>query len=146
MNRSKLVSEGAVFTAVYIAILLLSFIPVISAIAIFLMPLPFIVFTSRHGWKPALLMTLASFLIAFIFTNLAAIPFTLLAALGGIVIGNAIYKKRSAYETCAQGTAAIAVALVLILLIIQSVFDINVSVIINELMGNAFQLCDIMID
>src|SRR5690625_1355653 len=139
MNRSKLVSEGAVYTAVYIAILLLSFIPVINAIAIFLMPLPFIVFTSRHGWKPALLMTLASFLITFIFTNLTAIPFTLLAALGGIVIGNAIHNKRSAYETWAQGTAAIAVALVLILLIIQSVFDINFSALINEQTGNAVQ-------
>ena len=136
MNKSKRVTEGAILTAIFIVILASTFIPLLSMITIFLLPVPLVIFTYRHGWKPALVMAMASFFVAFIFTNIVAIPLTLPAIIGGIVIGDAVHKKRSAYETWAQGTAGLAVALVIGLLFTQLVFDINFSSEIDQQMNN----------
>lgn len=136
MNKSKQVTEGAVLTAVFIILLLLSFLPLLSIITSFLLPLPFIIFTYKHGWKPALIMVMSAFLLGYIITNILAISITIIAALGGVVIGNAMHHKRSAYETWAQGTAGYAVALVLALLFVQFAFDINFSAEIDQQMGS----------
>src|SRR5699024_1933962 len=51
---------------------------------------------------------------------------TLLMALGGIMIGKAIYDGRSAYETWAGGTLGVIYGLLIVFIIIQFVLQINI--------------------
>lgn len=136
MNNSKQVTDGAILTTIFIVLLLISFIPLLSVITAFLLPIPFIIFTYKHGWKPALVMVMAAFLLGFILKNIVALPVTIIATIGGVVIGRAMHQKRSAYETWAQGTAGFAVAIVLSILFIQFTFDVNFSAEIDKQMSS----------
>lgn len=135
MDKSKQITEGAILTAIYVVLLLMaSFLPLIGTIVLFLLPIPFIIFTYKHGWQPALLMAAAALVLSSIFASVFSIPVTMIAVIGGIMVGSAIYQKRSAYETLARGAAGFAVALVIALLLSQVVFDINFAETIDEQM------------
>ncbi|QGS69831.1 DUF2232 domain-containing protein [Oceanobacillus sp. 143] len=70
-------------------IMLLSiFIPIFSI----LLPIPFILYSAKYDWKPTLLMFVVAILLAVIFTTILSLPTVVLMGLGGIMIGNAIYK------------------------------------------------------
>src|SRR5699024_8144288 len=61
------------------------------------------------------------------------------SAIGGIVIGNGMHRKKNAYDTWARGTVAYVVGFVLILAMLQFVFSINIfdeiNLVIDELMA-----------
>lgn len=126
MNQSKRLTEGALFSAIYIALMLVTFIPVLALIAIFLLPVPFVIYTSRHGAKSGALMSIVAIIFTALFFTIASVPLTILMALGGVLIGHAIYKKRSAYETLAYGTVGFIAGLLFTVIILQILFGINV--------------------
>ncbi len=127
MNQSKQLTDGALLTAVFIGILLVSmFIPILAMVSIFLLPIPFILYTSRHDWKPALLMLTAALLITILLTTIYTLPLTIVAGLGGILIGSAIYRKLTAYETWARGTFGFIIGLLFAFVFTQFVFDVNI--------------------
>jgi len=147
MDRSKQITEGAILTAIYVVLLLVSFlIPLIGTLMLVVLPIPFIIFTYKHGWKPSLIMAIAAAVVSFIFTNVITIPMTLVTAIGGIMIGSGLHQKRSSYETWARGTAGFAVGLVLSFLFVQLVFDINISQEIDQQMGMVMEQSNQMIE
>lgn len=128
MNKSKQLREGVILTAVFSVLLLASFlVPLLGSIILFVLPIPFVIYTNKYGWKPALIMGIATMLIGLILVNIISIPITLTAVMGGVAIGHGLHLKRSSYETLTQGTAGLAVAFVLTLAFSQVVFDINFS-------------------
>src|SRR5699024_8597582 len=73
------------------------------------------------------------------FATIVSLPMTLLSAIGGIVIGNGMHRKKNAYDTWARGTVAYVVGFVLILAMLQFVFSINIfddiNIVIDEMMA-----------
>jgi len=127
MNYSKKITEGALLTAVYIVLLLVViFVPFIFTFGVFILPIPFIIYASRHNWKPSLMMLLTAILLSLIFATVISLPITLLVGIGGIVIGSAIHQKLSSYETWARGTIGFIIGMVLVILILQFVADVNI--------------------
>lgn len=127
MNQSKKITDGALLTTVYIALLLIIvFVPFIVMIGVFILPIPFIIYAARHGFKPTLVMFLVTLLLTSIFATVVSLPMTILAGIGGIVVGSAIHRKSTAYETWAQGTLGFVVGLVLIMVLLQLFMDINI--------------------
>lgn len=127
MNHSKKITEGALLIAVYVVLLLVVlFVPFIFPFGIFILPIPFIIFASRHSWKPSILMLVVSILISLIFATVISLPLTLFVAIGGIVIGTAIYQNLTAYETWARGTVGYVIGMVLVILLLQFVVGINI--------------------
>src|SRR5699024_4739619 len=105
MTGSKKITEGALLTAVYIALLWMpGFIPVIRMLTFFALAIPFIIYTAKHNWQAALMMFIVAIMLSLIFDTLFSLPMTLLMAFGGIMIGKAINDGRSAYATWARGT------------------------------------------
>lgn len=140
MNQSKQITDGAIFTAIYIIlILLIIFIPFLSTFVLFLIPVPFIIYTSMHGYKPAVVMVLAAFLLTSIVATLISIPLTLLATFGGITIGHAIYKGKDAYTTLAFGTMGFIISLVGIFILTELVFSVHIYSEIDALIAESLE-------
>src|SRR5699024_9547551 len=78
-------------------------------------------------------------LLTAMFATIVSLPMTLLSAIGGIVIGNGMHRKKNAYDTWARGTVACVVGFVLILAMLQFVFSINIfaeiKLLIDEMMA-----------
>lgn len=127
MNQSKKITDGAFLIAVYNVLLLLCvFIPFMVMIGIFLLPIPFIMYTERHGIKAAIVMFIAAIILSFIIATIVSLPITLLVGIGGVMIGFAMYRGVRPYEVWAQGTLGFIVGFVLVILILQFVMGINI--------------------
>lgn len=126
MNQSKRLTEGALLTAIFIVLILVSvFVPVLSFFAMFVLPVPFVIYASRYDWRPSLIMLAVSMLLSILFATLFSLPVTLLMGLGGIMIGSAIYRKLTPYETWARGTFGFIIGLLFAFVFTQYVFGVN---------------------
>ncbi|MGX4671189.1 YybS family protein [Cerasibacillus sp. JNUCC 74] len=141
MNQSKRMTDGALLTAVFIVILLASmFIPILSVAAILFLPIPFIMFTSRYDWKPALLMLVAAILSSILVATFISIPLAVPAAIGGIMIGGAIHKNLSAYETWARGTFGFIIGLLFAFVFTQVVLQVNILNEFKQITDESFKM------
>ncbi|SFD70694.1 Uncharacterized conserved protein YybS, DUF2232 family [Lentibacillus persicus] len=131
MNQSRQLTDGALLTAVFMILMLISaFVPVITLIATFLLPVPFILFSSRYDWKPSIVMLIAAVILSSLLTSIFSLPIPVLMGIGGIMIGSAVYRKLSPYETWARGTIGFVIGLVFIFVFSQYAFQVNL---VNEI-------------
>lgn len=50
MNQSRKLTDGALLLVIYVMLLLITiFVPILTMIGMFLLPIPFILYTARHG-------------------------------------------------------------------------------------------------
>jgi len=127
MGKSNKITDAALLTAAYIILLLITaFIPLLGTFTFFALPIPFILYTAKYNWQPALMMFIVASLLSLIFATLFSLPMTLLMAIGGIMIGSAIYESKSAYETWARGAVGFVIGLIFVFIIIQFLFQINI--------------------
>lgn len=141
MNKSKQLIDGALLTAVFIVMLLVTiFVPVISMLTIFLLAVPFVVFTAKHDWKPSLLMFIVAILLSILFATVVSLPITILSGIGGIVIGSAIYRERSPYETLAKGTVGFAIGILLLIFFNNALLNVNIIDEFNQQVDEAVEM------
>lgn len=127
MKQSKPVRTGAMYLGIYLLLLLLTiFIPAVELVTIFLLPLPFIVYTVQFGWKSGAGLAGAVFLLSILLFPGISLPFAFVAVFGGYMAGSAISAGSSAYETWARGTVGYLLGLISAFLFIQSVFSVNI--------------------
>lgn len=127
MKKTNKITDGALLTAIYIVLLLtVVFIPVMFLPGLIMLPIPFIVYATRYSYRPAIVMFLVALALTLLVATFISLPITLLAGVGGIVIGHAIYTGRKPYEIWAQGTLGYIVSLIVIFVLAQLVFNINI--------------------
>src|SRR5699024_900606 len=127
MNKSSKLTEGALLTAVYIVILLFFvFVPLVGAIGIFLLSVPFVMYTERYGAGEGAFNFMAPSVMTFIFAIVVSVPITILVGISGIVIGKAMQRSLKPYEIWARGTIGYVVGIVILLLFIQFVLQVNI--------------------
>ncbi|RDW16774.1 YybS family protein [Oceanobacillus chungangensis] len=137
MNQSKKITEGALFLAVFMILMLLSmFIPIFTI----LLPVPFILYSAKYDWKPTLIVFVGAILFGTIITTLLSLPVIVLMGLGGIMIGNAIYKNLSAYETLARGTFGFIIGLLFSFVFTQVVADVNIVEDMNQMVEESITM------
>ncbi|HLS07766.1 YybS family protein [Lentibacillus sp.] len=141
MSQSRQLTEGALLTAVFMILMLIAaFVPVITLIATFLLPVPFILFASRYDWKPSIVMLIAASILSSLLTTIFSLPLPILMGLGGIMVGSAIYRKLSAYETLARGTIGFVIGFVFIFIFSQYVFQVNLVSEMNDLIQQSITM------
>ncbi|TRM11030.1 DUF2232 domain-containing protein [Lentibacillus cibarius] len=141
MNQSKQLTDGALLTAVFIILMLISaFVPVISIAAVFLLPVPFVLFASRYDWKPSIVMLLAAIGLSVIFTSIYSALIPVLMGIGGIMIGRGIYRKYTAYETLASGTIGFVAGLVALFLFSQVFLQVNLINEMDEMLQESLEM------
>ena len=141
MNQSKKITDGALLTRIFIVLLLLQFfVPFLSMIVMFLLPVPFIMYAYKHDWKPSILVFILALILSALLMSVVSIPFTVLAGFGGIMIGTAMNRNLSAYESWARGTVGFVIGLLLFLIIGQMVFQVHFVEEFNQMVQESFEM------
>ncbi len=127
MKEANKITEGALLTTIYIVLLMLIvFVPILSTIGLFILPIPFIIYAMKHGYQPAIVMFFVALGLSMLFATIVSLPVTLLSGLGGIVIGTSLHAKKKPYEVWANGSIGFIVAMIVVVLILQFAFNINI--------------------
>lgn len=141
MNSTKRIKDGAISLAVFIVLLFIwMFAPVLSTFLIFLLPVPFIVYTYKHDWKNGFVMFLASSILAAFILSVFSLPVTLVAGIGGILIGHGMHKRYSAYETLARGVLGFIVGILGLYVITQLLLGVNWTESIREMLAESIEI------
>lgn len=131
MNQSKKITEGALLTAIFIILMFVTvFVPGISLITLFILPVPFIFYSFKYNWQASLIMLGVAVLLSSLFATIISLPLAILASIGGIMIGTSMHQGLTAYETWARGTVGFIIGLLLAFIFVQVGLQINL---INEL-------------
>ncbi|SET15426.1 Uncharacterized conserved protein YybS, DUF2232 family [Salinibacillus kushneri] len=147
MKKSNVRTEGALFSGIYIILLLITFyIPGISYLTIFLTPVPFILYTYKHGLKPGLMMLFVTLVISILFATVFSLPLTVFAALGGISIGACLHYRKTTYETWAIGSVAYALGFVIVFILAQWLFDFNLMDELNHVIDSSMNTSEEMME
>ncbi|UOQ44782.1 YybS family protein [Halobacillus salinarum] len=147
MKDTRRITEGALMTGIYLLLLLvIIFIPgIIGAILMFVLPVPFIYYSYRHGFKAGILVFIVSTLVSIIFGLAFSLPTTLLAGVGGLFVGGSMHKKRSSYETLAMGSVGFIIGFVAVYFISQTFFGVNWADQINEMIEQSISMSEKML-
>lgn len=141
MKEANKITEGALLTAIYIVLLLIVlFVPFIFLFGLVILPIPFIVYAERYDYKPALMMFLVALILTALFATIVSLPLTLLAGIGGITIGTALYRQRKPYEVWARGTISFISAIIVIILMMQFALDLNIYTETEKLINESFEM------
>lgn len=93
-NVNKL-TEGAILLALFAVILLITvYVPIIGSFLNFVLPLPFIIFSSKNNFKYIAAFLVASILISFITSSLTGTGLMLIYGITGTVIGCLLQKSK----------------------------------------------------
>ncbi|MEY8349090.1 YybS family protein [Bacillus cereus] len=126
MKRTRLITEGAALLAVY-AVLLLTFlyVPVISTVAIFILPLPFLLFMVRYPFSSTCMFLGASLLVTIIISSPLSLMNTFMSGIIGISLGYMYKKKKGPTEILLVGTLVYLLNFVLIYVVSVQFFNID---------------------
>lgn len=128
MNSSNATKDGIMYGAIYVVLLLTTFfVPFLGILIMFVLPLPFLIYTYKHELKTSVIMFIITLLVSSLFLFYISLPLTLLMGLGGIALGYGLKHKRKSYETLALGTLGYTVGLALVYIISQFLFQVNWS-------------------
>nr|WP_282958537.1 YybS family protein [Metabacillus idriensis] len=118
-------TEGAILLALFTVLTLMTlYLPLFGAFLMVFLPLPFILYTVRHGIKAAFTLMAASIFITLIVGSLFALPLTLTYALSGIVMGY-FYQKRQTAGALIGGTIAFLISFVVMYAASAAFFQID---------------------
>lgn len=125
MKRVNVLTEGAILLALFTVLTLMTlYLPLFGAFLMVFLPLPFILYTVRHGIKAAFTLMAASIFITLIVGSLFALPLTLTYALSGIVMGY-FYQKRQTAGALIGGTIAFLISFVVMYAASAAFFQID---------------------
>ncbi|MCF6139101.1 YybS family protein [Pseudalkalibacillus berkeleyi] len=128
MNQTRALTEGAILASLYAVLFLITlYVPILSAFTLFLLPLPFIVYTVRHGFKKSILLGIIAIVLSVILGSLAAINIPIMFGTVGVVLGALYQRKSSAFALLLGGTLAYLANLILIYVVSILFMDINLA-------------------
>ncbi|KGP73205.1 YybS family protein [Pontibacillus yanchengensis] len=126
MKQSNVLKDGVLYAAIYLMILMATvFIPGIEIVTLFILPLPFVLFASRYGWKAALAFSAGAIFISLFVATIYSLPLTAIAVFGGVAVGLAIHQRKNPYEAWAQGAVGFVIGIVMFYLLSLWLFNIN---------------------
>lgn len=139
MNQSKQLTDGALMAGVFIVLVLIAaFIPFVSLIASVLLPIPFIIYAYRYNWRPSLLLLVVISLLTILFATFISLPLAIIPGLGGMMIGVAMHKQLTPYETWARGTVGFIFGFLFTYIFAQLVMDINLMQVYEQMIQQSF--------
>ncbi|WP_175487587.1 YybS family protein [Alteribacillus persepolensis] len=146
MQKTKVLTEGAVLTGIFIVMMLLSvFVPFFLMALMWFLPLPFIIYTARHDVKPGITMLAAAVLLSSIIGGFIGLPYALLAGVGGVTAGALIRRNKDAFFVLAG--SSIAYIVVLVVLYAASILILNIDPIaaIQDVMRQSVKQAEAML-
>ncbi|WP_176545060.1 YybS family protein [Bacillus sp. AFS041924] len=126
MKSTRFITEGAVLLAIYSVLLLIfRFVPFLSFIMAFLMPLPFIILSIKYSIKESLLICCVALGLTLVITSVSLVPVTLMYSTVGIAFGYLLKNERSKGEILITSTFLYLIHTVLMYILFKAVFHID---------------------
>jgi uncharacterized protein YybS (DUF2232 family) len=106
VRKVHVITEGALILAIFLVLMLFSlYAPVIGTILHFVLPLPFILFTIRHGVPLSFTMLIAGSILSILFGSITNILIVFIFGLSGLTMGY-FYKRKSSVGALIGGSIA----------------------------------------
>ncbi|MGP4081307.1 YybS family protein [Pseudalkalibacillus sp. R45] len=126
MNRTRALTEGAILASLYAVLFLITlFLPVLSLFTIFLLSLPYAIYTVRHGLKKSMVFVLTTMVLTIILGSVTAINVPILFGSVGVVMGHLYRKKISAFGLLAGAALTYLANFILIYVVSILLLEIN---------------------
>ncbi|AMV12619.1 DUF2232 domain-containing protein [Geobacillus thermoleovorans] len=114
MRKTHALTEAAIELALFAVLFLLAlYAPVIGIVAALFLALPFMVFTMRHGWIPAMLLLAAALVISGLIGSLLSLPMALMFGTVGMAVGAMLSKQKNRYLVLLVGALVFLANIVL---------------------------------
>lgn len=124
--KTKKITEGAIFLAIYAVLLLLFlYIPLIGTLAALVLPVPFLYYTAKYNWKDGLLLFAASIGITIILGSWMALATPFVFGLTGIIFGWFIHEKKDRLSAFLAATVVLLINLVAQYALSALLFNMN---------------------
>ncbi|WP_180232805.1 YybS family protein [Bacillus sp. AFS055030] len=126
MKSTRFITEGAVLLAIYSVLLLIfRFVPFLSFIMAFLMPLPFIILSIKYSIKESLLICCVALGLTIVITSFNLLPITLMYSTVGVAFGYLLKNERSKGEILLTSTFLYLIHTVLSYILFKAIFHID---------------------
>ncbi len=126
MNSIRSITEGAILTALYsILLIAVLFLPIIGSLFLFILPVPFVIYVTRHTLKKGILMLTVALFITYMVGSIAALPITIMFGTTGLVMGYIYSLKKGGYAVLLSGSLGFIANFVLLFIITNVFFHIN---------------------
>ncbi|OLO42155.1 hypothetical protein BTR23_02690 [Alkalihalophilus pseudofirmus] len=146
MKKTRALTEGSLLAALFgIGIIALLFIPLISMVLIWFMPIPFIIYVLRHGLKPGLLFWVVTMFLTFIISGLPGLPIPLFFGAGGLVVGELYRREKSGLAVLLGGSLTYIVSIILLFVISIVLLGIHPIHTSQELMRQSVETAESML-
>ncbi|WAA12281.1 YybS family protein [Fervidibacillus halotolerans] len=123
---TKKITEGAIMIAIYAVMLLIFlYLPILGVLFTFALPIPFMYFTAKHGWKDGLVFFVGAVIISFIIGNIYTLPATFMMGLTGVVYGIGLHNKMGLFNTYILATLTFVMNTVIFYFISAILLDVN---------------------
>src|SRR5699024_9197833 len=87
-----------------------------------------------------LMMFFVALIVSFIFATALSLPLTILSGVGGVIIGTAIKRGISPYETWARGSVGFIFGLLCVLLFVQLILNVNIQAEVQAMVNESIQM------
>ncbi|WP_100405865.1 YybS family protein [Bacillus solitudinis] len=105
MKRTRTLTEGAILASLFTVFLLINlYVPLISIVTLWVLPLPFVIFVVRRGLKPGLMLFATACVLSFVVGGLPGLPSALLFGSAGIIIGELYRRKLEGFSILIGGS------------------------------------------
>ncbi|MGM9924390.1 MAG: YybS family protein [Bacillus sp. (in: firmicutes)] len=126
MNEGRKLAEGGVLLALYaIMLFLVLYIPLLGTILMFLLPVPFVLFGTKHDVKWSFLFLGAGILVTMIVGGYFSAPITIIFGLVGIVMGYYIRTNKSKLQMFVISTLIFIAGILAMFAVSVVLFDVN---------------------
>lgn len=127
MRNTYALTEAAIQLAIFIVLFLASlYVPLLGMMISLFLSLPFIVFTMRHGYRPALVLLTAAVIVSTLISSVLSAFAAVMFGTGGIVIGALLAKQKNRYVVLAAATIAFLVNIVINYVVSVKFFDLDI--------------------
>lgn len=146
MNSIRSITEGAIVTALYFVLLLaILLLPIVGVLFIFLLPLPFIIYVTRHTLKKGLLLLTVALSISYMIDSIAVLPITFIFGTAGLVMGAMYSLRKSAYDVLISGSLSFLLNFVLLYVITNVFFNVNFVDNLKKMMYESLKTAEKMV-
>lgn len=133
MNYRKAMTECALFSTIFIILLLLSLYTPIGLVTLYLIPIPFVIFGYRYGGKMGLWLIIINTIISFFIGSIFGSFLAIFAGSVGIIMGG-LYKKESALPSIVAGVIIAILNFILAIFISNLFLGINIADALKQVM------------
>ncbi|MBM7653810.1 YybS family protein [Neobacillus cucumis] len=126
MKNVRSLTEGAILLAAFAVFLLITiYIPPLSVISVFFLPLPFIMYSAKYSLKNIAVFFIAAIIISFITSSLQGLGLMALFGAAGAVMGYMTQKTKSRSAILMGGTLIFIAGLVISYVVLVTFMNIN---------------------